>query len=75
MIPKNEVRDNQWWFWARGKGTHTCCDCGLVHDVVMQVTKHKQIKTKWSRNAKETAAERRKIKRNSLKTKVKTSML
>jgi hypothetical protein len=58
----DQVYDNVWWFWRRGKGTHTCCDCGLVHDVVMQVTKDKKIKTKWTRNKKLTRNERRKMK-------------
>jgi len=61
---KDIIKDNSWWFWKRGKGTHTCCDCGLVHDVVMQVTKNKMIKTKWARNDKKTRSERRKIKNN-----------
>jgi hypothetical protein len=66
-----QIFDNKWWFWAKGKGTHTCCDCGAVHDVVMQVTKDKKIKTKWTRNEKLTRYERRKLKRelvNAAKT-------
>lgn len=58
MIQKDPVRDKEWCYWALGKGTHTCCDCGLVHNVVMQVTKDKQIRTKWTRNKKETTFER-----------------
>ena len=51
-------KDNKWWYWGKGKGTHTCCDCGLVHDVIMQVTKDKMIKTKWTRNEEATKLER-----------------
>lgn len=62
MIKQELIQDNEWWLWAK-KSTHTCCDCGLVHDVLFKVTKDNKIKTKWSRNENETRNERRKLKR------------
>ena len=59
MRIKEDIKDNTWWYWFIGKGTHTCCDCGLVHNVVMKVTDDKQIKTKWTRNKKLTKFERK----------------
>ena len=62
MIKKTIRQNGEWWYLPRGKGTLTCCDCGLVHDIVIHLTKKGEIKTKWVRNEKETKLERKQIK-------------
>lgn len=57
-INRTPVKDGEWWHPAR-KGTHTCCDCGLTHDVENGKDRKGFIRTRWTRNNRMTAAYRR----------------
>lgn len=67
MIKKEPVIDGKWQLWWK-TGTLTCCDCGLVHDTIYKTVKDKRVlKVKYTRNEKETKAQRRSMKRRGIK--------
>ena len=57
-IKRDQVIDGRWWYIAR-VGTHTCCDCGLTHNVTYGKDRDGNLRTKWSRDNRKTAAYRR----------------
>lgn len=62
-IKRTTVKDGKWWYFARN-GTHTCCDCGLTHNVTYGKDKRGYFRTKWTRDNRKTAAYRRYHKPN-----------
>lgn len=57
-IKRDPIKDGRWWYIAR-KGTHTCCDCGLTHNVEYGKDREGRLRSKWTRNERSTAAYRR----------------
>lgn len=59
MTAKRTPIKNGEWFYIARKGHHTCCDCGLTHDVEYGKDRDGHLRSKWTRNNRATAAYRR----------------
>ena len=57
----NQLKNGDSLLFTHGnyKGKMGCCDCGLVHDVQVQILKRKKVKITFVRNERSTGQRRR----------------